>query len=151
MSRGADNSTTAIAIRVFQVTTISRELAKEELAKFFSLAAESSERMGMFSPYIDNTWHQMEQDGTIDGFAIEACGRPVSHNRWNAGPAFVPWVAQYQEKYGDLPSIWFADEDGKVHEDAYADYCATREVIASWDCNPSTSSSGSKDAPPKQA
>ncbi|MFE2723536.1 hypothetical protein [Kitasatospora sp. NPDC059327] len=111
-----------------------------ELGKFFTIAAR---RIGvgatapeMFSGAVDAAWHTLVADPAAhDAFALQHAGRKLTHvETKGSGP--IAWVAAYEEAYGPLPEIWFADADGTVNTDALAQYRKTGTVTAEWDCGP---------------
>lgn len=121
--------------------------SREELHKFFLIAATSAQPPQMFSRYIDAEWHRMLAEPGYEEFRLDATGRRVGHAK-DAGQGVVSWVDIYHDWFGTLPAVWFADEDGNVDCDAYALYQAGRaagalsRVVTAWDC---TSTTGDED------
>ncbi len=107
-----------------------------ELARFFTVAADSTQMCPMFSPCIDQAWHTLlVTSDSYAQFSHEACGRVLSHQP-SLRNGRIPWVSDYEARFGQLPPSWFADETGKVDQAAYATCRATGEVFHSWDCSP---------------
>lgn len=127
---------------------VSAEQARDELAKFFTIADMTDSKPGMFSTFIDAEWHQMMDTDPV-GFAVfchRAVGHPVVHAPINgAGP--IAWLPLYHEQFGALAPAWFADEQGVVDASAYDRYLDTREVSACWNCSPDTGGDGDGYAP----
>jgi hypothetical protein len=111
--------------------------AREELAKFFAIAAMAEEAPGMFSAYIDAEWHRFASSDGYPAFCEQAAGRRVTHDG-TCGEGAVAWVELYHQAYGALPAVWFADDDGVVDDGAYARYVDTRTVHGSWNCTATT-------------
>lgn len=112
--------------------------ALTELARFFAVAADSDQACPMFSTCIDQAWHALlSTPDSYAQFSRDACGEILGH-RVSWGEGQIPWVSNYETRFGKLPALWFADATGTVDQTAYATYCATGEVFHSWDCNPTT-------------
>jgi hypothetical protein len=112
--------------------------ALTELARFFAVAAGSTQMCPMFSTYIDQAWHTLfSTPNSYAKFSRDACGQILGHQA-RLGDGRIPWVPDYEARFGKLPPLWFADVTGTVDQTAYAAYCATGEVFHSWDCNPTT-------------
>jgi hypothetical protein len=112
--------------------------ALTELARFFAVAAASTQMCPMFSTYVDQAWHTLlTTPDSYAQFSREACGRVLSHQA-SLGEGQISWVPDYEARFGKLAALWFADATGTVDQTAYATYRATSEVFHSWDCNPTT-------------
>ncbi len=112
--------------------------ALTELARFFAVAAASTQMCPMFSTYVDRAWHTLlATPDSYAQFSREACGRVLGHQA-SQGEGRIPWVPGYEARFGKLAALWFADATGTVDQTAYATYRATGEVFHSWDCNPTT-------------
>lgn len=112
--------------------------ALTELARFFAVAADSTQMCPMFSTYIDQAWHTLfSTPDSYAQFSRDACGQILGHQA-SLGDGRIPWVPDYEARFGKLPPLWFAGATGTVDQTAYAAYCATGEVFHSWDCNPTT-------------
>jgi hypothetical protein len=110
--------------------------ALTELARFFAVAADSTQMCPMFSTYVDQEWHiLLSTPDSYAQFSREACGQVLGHQA-NLGDGRIPWVSDYEARFGTLPPLWFADATGTVDRTAYATYRAIGEVFHSWDCNP---------------
>jgi Bacterial protein of unknown function (DUF899) len=109
-----------------------------ELARFLTVAADSTEICPMFSSYIDQTWHDLlSTPDRYAQFSRGACGKVIEHQA-SQGEGRISWISDYETRFGKLPSLWFADATGAVDQIAYAAYRATGEVFHSWDCTPET-------------
>jgi hypothetical protein len=109
-----------------------------ELARFFTVAADSTQMCPMFSNYIDQAWHTLlATPDSYAHFSREACGQVLGHQE-SQGDGPIPWVSCYEVRFGKLSPLWFADATGTIDQTAYAAYRATGEVFHSWDCNPTT-------------
>lgn len=109
-----------------------------ELARFFAVAADSTQMCPMFSTFIDQAWHALlATPGSYAQFSREACGQVLGHQE-SLGEGRIPWVCDYETRFGKLVALWFADVTGTVDQTAYATYRETGEVFHSWDCNPVT-------------
>ncbi|MFD0407444.1 hypothetical protein [Kitasatospora sp. NPDC127116] len=111
-----------------------------ELGRFFTIAARRIDAgqaaPEMFSAAVDSAWHRLVNDPAAhEAFALRHAGRRLVHVE-SAGSGFVSWVGAYEEAYGPLPEIWFADADGLVDTEALARYRETGEVRAEWNCSP---------------
>ncbi|PZS37958.1 MAG: hypothetical protein DLM62_16415 [Pseudonocardiales bacterium] len=112
--------------------------ALTELARFFAITKESAQMCPMFSSYIDQAWHTLIcTPDSYAQFSREACGQILGHHE-SLGEGQIPWVSDYEARFGKLSPLWFADAGGTVDQTAYAAYCATGEVFHSWDCTPAT-------------
>lgn len=121
-----------------QITT---EKAMVELARYLQIAADRADRgrsTPMFSPYIDAVWHDaLTNPATYAEFSLQHIGEVLDH-RHDEGRGVVPWVADYEQRFGSpLPAAWFAGEDGTLDDEALAAYRTTGEIVASWRCRPS--------------
>ena len=116
--------------------------AQAELGKFLKLADELGPGLKMFSTFIDMEWHQLVGDRAAYAQFCATSGTTVWEHKPNEAPVIskIEWVPDYESRWGDLPPAWFADETGVVDDDAYQDYLDSHEVVASWDCSPSTGS-----------
>ncbi|GAA3982022.1 hypothetical protein FOF52_03900 [Thermobifida alba] len=128
------------------VQEVSREAARTELARFFTVMETAEKAPEMFSAYIDAEWHRLLGSREYEALCLEAVGRLVGH-RADAGQGTPSWLEVYHERYGNLPRVWFADAEGTVDEEMYKRYLATRvsgqraeqrPLIVSWDCTPTT-------------
>lgn len=109
-----------------------------ELARFFAVAVDSAQVCPMFSTYIDQAWHTLlATPDSYAQFSWEACGQVLGHQA-SLGEGRIPWVSDYEVRFGKLSPLWFADATGAVDQTAYASYRATGETFRSWDCNPTT-------------
>ncbi len=112
--------------------------ALAELARFFAVVVDSAPMCPMFSTYIDQAWHTLlAAPDSYAQFSTEACGQVLGHQA-SLGDGRIPWVSDYEARFGKLPPLWFADATGTVDQTAYAAYRETGEVFRSWDCNPIT-------------
>lgn len=109
-----------------------------ELAKFLFLAQELGGPLEMFSEVVDAEWHRLIQHGKYPAFcqqySLPEFGHSEHHN--SAEPKKISWVSSYEERFGELPTIWFQKKNGEIDADAYTNYRQTRVVYASWDCGP---------------
>ena len=128
------------------VATATTAEAREELAKFFTLAALVEQPPEMFSRFIDEEWHRLAETAEYGAFCERTAGAPVRHDT-TRGEGVVSWVDGYHARFGDLPAVWFADESGKVDAPAYNTYQATRIVRASWNCSADPGGDGDFTAP----
>jgi hypothetical protein len=117
--------------------------AREELGKFFALAAMAGHKPGMFSRFIDEEWHRLAETLEYIAFCERTAAGVVRHDP-TCGEGVVTWVDSYHERHGPLPVVWFADEAGVVDTAAYDAYLATRTVRASWNCTADTGGDGDK-------
>jgi hypothetical protein len=46
----------------------------------------------------------------------------------------LEWVRDYEERYGELPDIWFVSDTGELDASALAEYRRTGEWRANWTC-----------------
>ena len=91
-----------------------------ELARFFAVAAEGAQMCPMFSNYIDQAWHTLL--ATPDSYT-----HFLGHQE-SQGDGPIPWVSDYEARFGKLSPLWFADATGAVDQTAYAAYRATGEA-----------------------
>ncbi|GIG55729.1 hypothetical protein Lfu02_01010 [Longispora fulva] len=122
-------------------TTVSTGRAREELGRFFLIAALADSAPEMFSAFIDAEWHRLLGTGAYDGFCDQLVGHPVGH-REDAGYGQITWVQRYHEQFGPLPAEWFADAAGTIDHSAYDAYRSTGAVTASWNCSPASDGDG---------
>ncbi|MDQ3760566.1 MAG: hypothetical protein M3460_02355 [Actinomycetota bacterium] len=109
-----------------------------ELARFFTVAVDSTQMCPMFSRFIDQAWHTLLcTPDSYTHFSREACGQVLGHQE-SLGDGRIPWVSDYEARFGKLSSLWFADATGTVDQTAYTGYRATGEVFRSWDCTATT-------------
>lgn len=126
-----------------------RHLLSRELGRFFELAGAVAQSgrdlrsMLMPSCAVDAFWHWLEEDeGFAEEFSTFYAGEPLFHipgdDPRGVGTGFgdIPWVADYEAKFGPLDQVWFTDANGVVNDEALNKYWATGEVRLSWDCNP---------------
>jgi len=107
-----------------------------ELARFLADAVNTSQMCPMFSTYIDQVRNTLlATPESYAQFSWEACGQVLDHQA-SPGDGRIPWVSDYEARFGKLPPLWFADSTGTVDPTAYAAYRETGEVFHSWDCNP---------------
>ncbi|MFG2812534.1 hypothetical protein [Streptomyces sp. NPDC048410] len=110
-----------------------------ELGRFFKVTVrrfqDGHAAPEMFSGAVDAEWHRMLDTPEYDAFCAEHAGTLISHAE-NSGLGEISWVTVYEEMFGQLPAIWFADADGQVDADAMACYRETGVVVAEWDCSP---------------
>ena len=122
---------------------VTATISQAELRKFFLLAATSEQPPQMFSRRIDAEWHRMLAKPGYAKFCLDTIGRRVGHAK-GRGYGVVSWVDTYHDRFGTLPAVWFADDDGNVDWEAYARYQADRtagrpsHVVTAWDCTPTT-------------
>lgn len=122
--------------------TVAEADAVRELGRFFQLTREPTARdeagvLPMFSPFVDAAWHRM-LDGNpaaYEQFCREHAGVAIEHAPWS-GSGWVGWVATYEQAYGQLPKVWFADASGRVDPKAWASYALTGTVVTDWECRP---------------
>lgn len=125
------------------LTEVRSAITREELRRFFLIAAASRQPPQMFSRCIDAEWHRMLTEPGYDAFCLSTVGRRIGHTQ-DADHGAVGWVDTYHDLFGTLPAAWFADEDGNVDRGAYARYRADRTagqpnpVVTAWDCTPTT-------------
>lgn len=112
-----------------ETTSIDETTGRTELGKYFGLKIVGAP---MFSPYIDEVWHELESDKeAYDAFCRETWGEHVMHNAWAKGdPVYyeIPWVSEYESAYGKLSSIWFADKNGSIDQELFDHYKSTGKV-----------------------
>ncbi|MFI1305559.1 hypothetical protein [Streptomyces sioyaensis] len=110
-----------------------------ELGKFFEVSAREFEAGNtapeMFSTAVDAAWHQLLSTSEYATFCSQHAGQAFGHVR-SYGTGRVSWVSTYEEMFGPLPDIWFADADGTVDREAMDRYRTTGEVWAEWNCSP---------------
>lgn len=83
-------------------------------------------------------WHTLlATPDSYSHFSREACGRVLGHQE-GQGDDPIPWVSDYEARFGKLSPLWFADTTGAVDQTAYDAYRATGKVFHSGDCNPTT-------------
>ena len=112
------------------------EGAQQELVKFLSLAYDSNQPCFMFSRFIDNEWHRLEKSSDeYSEFCSKRFGRFIEH-RQSAGSGRIEWVDAYEQRFGNLSPLWFANDKGQVDFARYTSYEQTHKVIACWDCHP---------------
>jgi len=117
---------------------VTREAARAELRKFLALAELVDTPPQMFSELIDDEWHALlDDDAAYADLCNATVGHHVGHHK-DAGHGVISWITDYHRQFGDLPPIWFADNNGFVDQDAYDLYRRTRTVTASWRCQPTT-------------
>lgn len=112
-----------------------KQIAERELARFLSIASSTNLFMEMFSPLVDQEWHDKLEDGSYE----EWCKRndvPAMVHAETSGQGAIPWVAEYHSKFGQLPDLWFRDNTGKLDETLWRDYLNGKEIRACWDCHP---------------
>ena len=125
-------------------SSVSKAEAIEELSKFLVLAGEIRKPMTMFSAFIDEAWHDLLSDPEAYAeFSNAACGSVIGHIAGTApevigGEPYFGWTSSYQERYGPLPSIWFADKTGRIDHEAHEHFVSTGEIRAAWSCTPSS-------------
>lgn len=128
------------------VPAVKNEAALQELGRFFKLSVELRKPLTMFSGYVDAAWHEMEKEpGYFAEFCARTAGQPIGHVPSGPGPnpiVEIEWLNEYEAKYGPLPEMWFADEDGTINDVLYGIYRRTGRVQDAWRCNPSTGSTG---------
>lgn len=119
-----------------------------ELGRFLTIAGErfqaGQSAPEMFSPAVDQAWHELLGTPEYDALCLETAGRRIRHVE-NNGYGPIAWVAAYEEAYGPLPELWFTDADGNVDQDALARYRETGTVVAEWDCGPVDTDDGDDD------
>lgn len=119
-------------------TEVNTDDVLTELARFFAVAADSTQMCPMFSTYIDQAWHTLLSTPDLYAqFSREACGQVLGHQA-SVGGGRIPWISDYEARFGQLHPLWFADATGTVDKTAYAAYRATGEIFHSWDCSPAT-------------
>ncbi|MGW2009618.1 hypothetical protein [Streptomyces sp. G7(2002)] len=110
-----------------------------ELGKFFEISAREFEAGNtapeMFSTAIDAEWHRLLGTPQYAAFSSQHAGQVFAHVG-SYGTGRVSWICAYEEVFGPLPDIWFADTDGTVDREAADRYRATGEVWAEWNCSP---------------
>ncbi|MET8542950.1 hypothetical protein ABZW03_20200 [Kitasatospora sp. NPDC004799] len=121
-------------------TTVKPGVELDELGKFFTIAARRIDAgevaPQVFSAAVDAAWHRLVADPAVyQAFTLQHAGRPLAHVE-SAGTGYISWVSAYEEAYGALPEVWFAEADGTVDTGALARYRETGEVWAEWDCSP---------------
>ncbi|MFJ9886597.1 hypothetical protein ACIQRW_12130 [Streptomyces sp. NPDC091287] len=112
-----------------------------ELGRFLAVAGQQFTDGGgpaeMFSRAVDAAWHQMLGSHEYEAFSTEHAGTVLRHREMN-GSGLIGWVTTYEKAYGPLPEIWFTNADGLLDEGALARYKETGNVVAEWDCGPTT-------------
>lgn len=79
----------------------------------------------MFSACIDQAWHTLfSTPDSYAQFSRDACGQILGHQA-SLEDGRIPWVPDYETRFGKLPPLWFADASGTVDQTAYAAYRAT--------------------------
>lgn len=105
-----------------------------ELEKVFILTSQGFS-VQMFSKCLDTVWHRLlsDRDNYIR-FSMRACGAIIVHDEQEkyGSPTFLK---AYESKYGELPSIWFRNENGDLDWDKYEHYQRYGEIRASWRCS----------------
>ena len=105
----------------------------EELAKFISLQVKDVPN-GMFSSFIDSAWHKLTQnEDEYHQFCMKHAGRHITHLEMK-GYGDIPWVKDYEDKFGTLGDEWFCDENGNLSVENRAKYHTTRSIKSGWDC-----------------
>ncbi|WP_156418537.1 hypothetical protein [Aureimonas sp. D3] len=108
---------------------ISKEAAIKELGRYFQLRIPGAP---MFSDYIDDVWHDMMADReAYDEFARTNWGQLVEHHEFEEGDAVyaeIPWVKDYEQKFGKLPAVWFARSDGSIDTELQTEYQETGKI-----------------------
>lgn len=109
--------------------SINQDTAREELGRYLSLRITGAP---MFSGYIDDVWHGMQEHrGEYAAFSREHWGELVEHHPFEPGDVVyneIPWVIDYEKKFGDLPVVWFARADGSIDEELRDHYRRTGKV-----------------------
>lgn len=111
------------------------DVGLEELAKYFVIVVGADQPAPMFSPFIDEIWHELLKTEGYADWSQKACGYIIEHVPGN-GTGTITWINDYHERFGQLPPEWFAAESGLIDQAAYAKYLKTFELEASWDCKP---------------
>ncbi|HDS2562922.1 TPA: hypothetical protein QHU55_002537 [Klebsiella aerogenes] len=115
------------------LTLVQQQSAQEELRKVLQMACQGIE-VQMFSRAIDSVWHSLlESRNEYNAFSIAACGTIIGH-RGGHKNGVVNFIESYERRWGELPNIWFVDENGYFDKDAYQEYIGTGIVQASWNC-----------------
>lgn len=123
------------------IVAVTERAARVELGRFFRLHADRIRQgnrafLPMFSERIDAAWHQLTADpAAYAAFCAEHAGAPVTHVS-TMGKGAVPWIAEYEERFGMLPVVWFASASGTIDQAAYDLYREHGRVEASWNCGP---------------
>ncbi len=124
-----------------------------ELERFFEVALVFTSQTGdqAFMPrcLVDAAWHDLLKDTTsYEAFCVRAVDGYIDH-REVIGEGALAWTVLYEDRFGDLPRVWFTAPDGQFHRDAWDAYksrIAGDVVRASWDCSP-----GFRPKPPLKA
>ncbi|MCX2185552.1 hypothetical protein KV205_34340 [Streptomyces sp. SKN60] len=116
-------------------------IERRELGRFLAIAgqrfADGHAPAEMFSRAVDAEWHRMLGTPEYDALSGECAGRLLGHREMSGfGP--IGWVTAYEAAFGPLPEVWFTDGKGVLDEAALARYRETGEVVAEWDCGPTT-------------
>jgi hypothetical protein len=75
--------------------------ALTELARFFAVAAGSTQMCPMFSTYIDQAWHTLfSTPDSYAQFSRDACGQILGHQA-SLGDGRIPWVPDYEARFGN--------------------------------------------------
>jgi len=121
---------------------VSRSILEKELAKFFLVSFEYQKKTGssamMPSCIVDSVWHKLlKQPKQLRLIVSASLGENVEVlHLENKGEGTLHWVAIYEEKFGQLPVVWFTKPDGSVDQQALDHYQRTGEVRLAWDCVP---------------
>lgn len=116
--------------------------ATQELEKFFQMAVvyqkETNKPSRMLDCVVDEAWHQILKDELgYQLFCNNAVGQIITHDTDTVRDfGVIPWVPTYEKMFGQLPKIWFKNNEGILDSDTYQSYLKTGIVEASWICNP---------------
>jgi hypothetical protein len=128
-------------------------IAVRELGRFLRLATRlKNQPMTMFSACIDHAWHALLEDKErYESFCRSECGTVLGHlssEECESKKIFsLAWTKAYEEEYGPLPAVWFADKAGVIDAEAYERFRSTGELLASWSCTPSSGGISPSSAP----
>ena len=110
-----------------------------ELAKFLSLAAKTGEELEMFSPWIDEAWHdKLKIPVAYEKYCKKLFNCTIRHSERSesSDSSNISWIAEYERQFGELNDSWFRDSSGSLRSTMMEEYLWTGEVYASWDCTP---------------
>ncbi|MFC7442597.1 hypothetical protein [Laceyella putida] len=131
---------------VVQVHSNLFQVAEEELGRFFQLFGEGVKELSMPSGFIDSVWHRLLKCQTkYKAFCLQTVGKEVGHAQ-DSGEGRVPWVRDYEKRFGSLHPVWFMDAHGNLDQIVYNEYKATGEwTRGSWRCRPIPGDGGDED------
>ncbi|TYR78270.1 hypothetical protein FZC66_20105 [Priestia megaterium] len=125
------------------------EKAEKELGRYFELAVDGVENLGMPDNILDKVWHEkLENPEEYLKFCNNTVGCYIEHGQL-MGEGEPSWIKNYEDKFGKLDPIWFTNDKGSFNEGAYNSYINTGKVKMSWNCNAIPLDEKDPVAPPK--